>query len=804
MKVSYNWLKSLIDIPDSPQALAERFDLTGTAVEALHERGREFDGVLVGEIVEKDRHPDADRLWVTRVDVGGDEPLQIVCGAQNFEAGDRVYVATVGSVLPGDFEIKKSKLRGVVSEGMNCSGRELGVDDDAEGLLILPADSPIGMPFAEHRGIADTILELEITPNRPDCMSVLGIAREAGAVYDLDVVYEAPTLAETGSATSDLVTVTVDPERSVRYTARVIRGVKVGPSPAWLANAVESAGTRSINNIVDITNYVLYLHGQPLHTFDLGKLAKDAAGRVNVAVRAAEEGERLTTLDDAERTLTSDMTVIADDSGAIALAGVMGGAESEVTDETVDVLLEAATFSPAHTSRTSRNLGLVSEASLRYERGVDATTVADIADIAAALIVQVAGGEVATGIVEDYPQVPEPLVLPLRFDLIDAVIGESIPHEFVVERLARLGCTVGGDVATLSVTVPTNRPDLVREIDLVEEVLRLWGMERITATLPGGRGRIGRLSVGQLRERRIGQLLRAAGLNETMTYALSAPSDVDGVRMAYPDGTVAVELINPMSVEQSHLRLSILPGLLRSVSYNLHHGVDDVHLYEVGRIFLGVPGSELPREEGRIAGVLSGGWGEPTWVAPRTELDFFDGKGVLEVLFGGLGVDSVSYRAAELPWLQAGRSAEVVLGDRVVGWLGEVAPDVADEFEISARVVAFELELDRIVDATIDVKPYVAVPRFPAVELDVAFVVDSSVTADELVRIVRQSGGRSLDSVRIFDIYEGPGVGEGKKSVALALAFRDAQKTLTADDAKKPLAKIVKRVEATLGAVLRG
>lgn len=805
MKVSYQWLKSLVDIPVGATELAERFDLTGTAVEAVVDVGREFDGVVIGEIVAKERHPDADRLWVTRVDVGADEPLQIVCGAQNFEAGDRVYVATVGSVLPGDFEIKKSKLRGVVSEGMNCSGRELGVDDDADGLLILPADAPIGMGFAEHRGIADTILELEITPNRPDCMSVLGIARETGAIFDTDVVYEAPPLTEAGERkTADSVTVTVDPERGARYTARVIRGVKVGPSPAWLARAVESAGSRSINNIVDVTNYVLYLHGQPLHTFDLGKLATDASGRVNISVRPARVGETLVTLDDAERSLTSDMTVIADDSGPIALAGVMGGADSEVTEATVDILLESATFSTSHTSRTSRNLGLVSEASLRYERGVDAELAARASDIATALIVEVAGGVVEQGIVDEYPVSTVAPTIPLRAAQLTRIIGEPIDASFVENVLGRLGCSVVAGDDALSVTVPTDRPDLTREIDLVEEVLRLWGMDRIAPTLPVGRGRVGRLTDEQRHTRRVGELLRGAGLNETMTYALCAAGDPEALGMEYPEGMCAVEMINPMSSEQSHLRLSLLPGLLRSVSYNLRRKVEDVHLYEIGRVYLGRPGEELPSERERVAGVLTGAWGPQSWSDPRRELDLFDGKGVLETLFDGLGIQGVTYVAIEHPWLQKGRSADVRLSGDSIGWVGEVDPTTAEAFDVEARVVAFELDLEPVLAAVVDVKPYVPVPRFPAVEVDAAFVVDASTTADELIEAVKQAGGKSLESVRVFDVYEGEGIEPGKKSIALALAFRDPEKTLAADDAKKPFDRIVRRLEATLGAKLRG
>ena len=514
MKVSLKWLAEYVDVPADVKEFCDRLDLTGTGVEGVEKTGAALDGVVVGHVETCEAHPDSDHMHVVTVNVGADEPVQIVCGAPNIAAGIKVPVATVGAVLPGDFKIKKSKLRGVASAGMCCSRRELGLGADHEGIWILPEDAPVGMPFADYAKLSDTVLDLEITPNRPDCLSVAGFAREVGAMYQRDwtnplaemVAKLAP--AADGAPVDEAVSVTIDdPTRCPRYTARVIRGCKVGPSPDWMVERLAAIGQRSINNIVDVTNYILFLLGQPLHAFDLDKLTGED-GRARIVIRAAEDGEELTTLDGEKRTLTSDMTVIATpEQGAVALAGVMGGLETEVTDGTVNILLEAATFEAGRTSRTSRNLGLISESSLRYERGVDDHGIEERSAAAAALIVEVAGGTVSAastndaGIVDEWPLVSEPIDLAFRIPRFCAMMGADIPRAFTIDTLERLGCEVadGADADTLAVVAPTFRPDLVREIDLYEEVLRLWGMDRIPATLPGGRERVGTRTHGRAR-----------------------------------------------------------------------------------------------------------------------------------------------------------------------------------------------------------------------------------------------------------------------------------------------------------------
>jgi phenylalanyl-tRNA synthetase beta chain len=805
MLVSLKWLKELVDVPVPTRELVDRLDLTGTAVESVKSAGEALDNVVVGQIVSKEVHPQADTLWVTKVDVGAGELLQIVCGAQNFEAGDKVPVALVGATLPNGMTIKKAKLRGVESRGMNCSAKELGLGEDHEGIMILPVDATVGMAFAEYAGLSDSVLELEITPNRPDCLSVAGVAREVGAVFDRVATMPASIPAEAGLPVADSVTVTIDDaEMCPRYTARLIRNVKIGPSPAWLAERVASSGARSISNIVDITNYVMFELGQPLHAFDADLLARDASGRTAIGVRTAVAGEQLVTLDGQQRTLTSDTLLITDPTGPVALAGVMGGESTEVHDGTVNVLLESACFNPGSVSRTSSRLGLFSEASSRFEKGVDRASCVAALNRAAALMADLCGGEVAPGVVDTYPSPALERQLVLRTGRLNEFLGADIAATEAAEILTRLGCTVAATPEVLSVIVPTFRPDLEREIDLVEEVLRIHGMERIEPTLPEGAGRIGELTREQLWRERIGMTMRASGLNETMTYSFADPADTERMRDSLEEGEVYCELLNPMSVEQSVLRRTILPGLLRSVSYNQRRGVPDVHLYEIGSTFRSALGRKQPKEREMLGGVLKGAWNRPSWNQPVVHLDFFDGKGVLEALARELGLTRFKIRAAQLPFLQPGRAAEVLVGGEVVGWLGEVHPLVLAAFEVEGVVTAFELLLAPLVRAAVDTKPFTDVPRLPAVELDVAFVVPEDITAERLEQSIVAAGGKLLASVRLFDVYRGKGIAEGMKSMAFELDYRAADRTLTAEEVEVAHDRLVRKVSAAVGATLRG
>lgn len=822
MKVSLKWLSEYVEVPEDIKAFCDRLDLTGTGVEGVERTGDIYDHVVTGQIIEKAAHPDSDHMWVTKVDVGSanvdkegnPEPLQIVCGAQNFNQGDHVVVATIGAVLPGDFKIKKSKLRGVVSCGMNCSARELGIGSDHDGIMILPEDAPVGMPLADYLKLSDTILDLEITPNRPDCLSMVGMAREVGAMYAIDAKNPldemAAALVEDASCPSidELATVTVeDKERCPRYTARVIKNVKVGPSPDWLAERVTAAGARSINNVVDVTNYILFLFGQPLHAFDYDKLV-DESGKANIVVRAARNGEKLLTLDDEERELTQDMTVIATPEKAVGLAGVMGGMDTEVTDETTTILLEAATFEAGRTSRTSRNLGLISESSIRYERRVDDVEIDRMSAAAAQLLAEVSGGVVVPGMIDVYNTKTVPETLQFRILRFQSMMGEAIPRDFIINMLERLGCEVdASDETVLSVVPPTYRPDLEREIDLYEEVLRLYGMDRIPSSLPSGSGRVGIKTEAQRAMDKINNTLRACGLNETMTYSFADPHELEQLRMPTDGMGIPVELLNPLNAEQSVMRQSIIPGLMRSVAYNQSRGVHNIQLYETGVVFFGAEGKKSPKERNRLAVVMAGSMNDPAWNRESVPFDFFDGKGVIESLMRELALAKPRFKALsaeEAPHLQPGRAAQVLDGGTVLGWLGEIHPLACETYEVQAPVVAFELDLDALIKCARPARDYVDVPVFPAVTMDVAFVVDESVTHEQLMRCINSAGGKLLAKAQLFDVYrDEERVGAGKKSMAYALEYRAADRTLTTEEVDKQHARLIKKVCGATGAEVR-
>lgn len=810
MKVSLKWLSDYVDVPSDIQEFCDRLDLTGTGVEGVETLGATFDGVVVGYVETCEEHPDSDHMHVVTVDVGAEEPVQIVCGAPNIAQGIKLPVATAGAVLPGDFKIKKSKLRGVTSCGMCCSRRELGMGDEHSGIWVLPADAPVGMPIADYLDMTDTVLDLEITPNRPDCLSMVGFAREVGAMYGRDWCEPAAELEQAGAPVSDAVSVEIaDESRCLRYCARLIENVKVGPSPDWLVERLAAIGQRSINNIVDVTNYVLFELGQPLHTFDFDTLdAED--GRVRVIVRGAEEGEKFTTLDGAERELTSDMTVIATPKRAVALAGVMGGLDSEVTDSTVNVLLETASFEPGRTSRTSRNLGLISESSLRYERRVDDAGIDARADYAASLIAEVSGGTVRQGAVDVWPaRNDEPRMLEFRIERFQKMMGAAIPADFIVDCLTRLGCGVSeASEGVLSVEAPTFRPDLEREIDLYEEVLRLYGMDRIPSTLPAGRGRLGVRTKRQAVDAKLHAALSACGMNETMTYSFAAADDLEKLRMGEEGLGQAAELINPMNADQCCMRRTIVPGLLRSVAYNQSRGVANIQLYEMGTVFSAHEGAQKPKERRRLAGVLAGAMNDASWNCAPAAFDFFDGKGVLEQIARELALSKVRFKALsadEAPHLQPGRAAQMLAGGDVVGWVGEIHPLAAEAFDAAAPVVAFELDMAALERGCRPARDYVDVPQFPAVERDAAFVVDEMVTHEKLMQCMSSAGGKLLEDVRLFDVYrDEERVGANKKSMAYSLTYRAADRTLKSEEVDKAHERLVKKVCAATGAEVRG
>lgn len=818
MRVSYEWLKDMVDVPEDPKDLVKEYIHTGTEVEAVEKVGADLEHVVTGKVLTKVPHPDSDHMWLTTVDVGmknvdkdgKPEPLQIVCGAQNFNAGDHIVVAMIGAHLPGDVKIKKSKLRGVESYGMNCSERELGLGSDHSGIMILPEDAPVGVDFTDYYGISDTVVDCEITPNRPDCLSMEGMAVETSAIFDEDTHITEPQIkSEIATRAEDLVDVTIaDSALCQRYVARVVKNVKIGPSPEWLARRVEAAGSRTINNVVDVTNYVMYLTGQPLHAFDLNKLGvRD--GKRHIVIRAAEDGEKVTTLDHTDRDLTSDMIVITDDGKTpVALAGVMGGLNSEIDDNTTDVLLESACFDKGHISRTSRNLDLMSEASIRFERQVDAAACSRIADIAAALFEECCGAEVCTGKVDNYPAPVEPAHIHLRTQRVCALSGADIEPDFMAQRLRRLGCAVMPAEDGFDVVAPTNRPDLTREVDLIEEILRLWGEDEVEATLPAARNHAGGLTVDQQRIRKIGATLRALGLSETQTYNFADARDLERLHMSEKGRGIPVQIINPLVADQSQMRRSMLPGLLRSVEYNISHGEKNIALYEIGRVFFGYEHKSQPDEPRFVCGVMSGAWDDDQWNRKYPKLNFFDAKGVVQELLKTLRITKVRYKVAdqeEYGWLQPGCAAEIYAhGGELIGWVGNIHPEVLQNFEVEQDVVAFELSVEALLRLAKRELPYQEVPTLPGVSVDLAIVVDEDVTAETVEQRIQSAGGKLLADVRLFDVFrDKQRVGEGKKSLAFSLTYRAADHTLTSDEVEKAHDRLVKKVMRAVNGEVR-
>ena len=816
MRVSYDWLKTMIDVPESPKELSDEYIRTGTEVEAIDVVGESFEHVVTAQVLEKTPHPDSDHMYVCKVSVGdknvdaegNPEPLQIVCGAQNFEAGDHIVTAMIGAELPGGIKIKKSKLRGVASFGMNCSARELGIGGDHAGIMILPEDAPVGMPFGEYYGSSDTVLDCEITPNRPDCLSMIGMARETGAIFDRAYHVELPAIkSETGRATADEISVEIADEGLCdRYVARIVRSVKVGPSPDWMVKRLNSLGIRPHNNIVDITNYVMMLTGQPLHAFDLSTFAEHD-GRRSVVVRAAKQDETFQTLAGEERVLDAGMGLITDGERPVALAGVMGGMDSEITDASVDVLVESACFNAGRTSHTSRDLSLISHASIRFERQVDETGCVDVANVTCALIEELAGGEVAPGYVDVYPAPKTIDSITLRYQRVLDICGAPIERDFVVRSLTRLGCTVEETGEDYLVTPPSFRPDLPREIDLIEEILRLWGMGRVEATIPAAKNHIGGLTHEQQLTRKVGQILRACGLNETTTFGFAAPGDLEKIHMSADGRGVPVVLMNPLVAEQTEMRRSLLPGLLQSVAYNEAHGTTNVHLYEIGTLFHGRENASLPRETQSVAGVLTGSWTDQTWNNTVDKLRFFAGKGIVEELLEQLRVPKVRFRVAEgkgYDFLQPGRAAEVLSGGTVLGWVGEIHPEAREAMNINQIVVAFELDLDKLIKGAHNQENYHEFSPFPAVQHDLAIVVPDEVTCEDLLQRITSAGGKLLESVRLFDVYRDPiRVGVGKKSMAFSLTYRSDDHTLTSDEVERAHGKIVTKLCKAPGGEVR-
>lgn len=819
MRIPYAWMATYCDPQLEPEVLAEKLAMTGTEVERVVVSGPpSADNFVIGKVLAAEPHPDADRLRVCTVDSGDESPRNIVCGAPNVAAGQTVVVALPGAVMPGGMKIKKAKLRGVPSEGMICSETELELGEGSDGIMVLEDGiAAPGTPAADVLPISQVVLELEVTPNRTDCFSLYGVAREAHAITGAalaDSPWEGKEIAP-GDAVQSLVSVEVeDSELCPRFTALAFKDVKVGPSPLWLKARLIAAGQRPINNVVDITNYVMWLTGQPMHAFDLD-LVPDGA----LSVRSARPGEKLTTLDGIEREPGPDTVLVCDKNGPAAIAGIMGGAVSEVSDSTTSVLMEAATWNGPNILRSSRDLNLRSEASSRFEKQLHPALAVRAQIVAAELMVELCGATVVEGMVDVAAPMPERAPIRLRAGRVERILGLAIEVDAQAEALELLGFAVERDGEDLLVTVPPDRYyDVTREIDLVEEVGRVNDLDRrLPATLPSGSGRVGGLSRQQSLQRRAEDSLREAGFDEIVGWSFTDPEETGRLRITAPDPRAnAVKLSNPLSEDQSVMRSILLGSVLGAAQRNLARGAESVALFESGRVYLpagdfgpgplggNFPGEQRPpvNEPHHFCVLAAGSIDPASWAHDAISADFFQLKGVLERLAAGLGT-TVQVVAGEQPFLHPGRSGEILVDGRSAGWIGQIHPSVAAEWDLG-EVVAFEIALaDLLESSPLGEEKYVDFTAFPPVDRDLAVVLPDSVEASAVLEAAQAAGGKLLKTVTVFDVYRGDQIGEDEKSLALRFRFRADDRTLSDEEITPPWQKVIAALEG-LGGKLRG
>jgi phenylalanyl-tRNA synthetase beta chain len=812
MRVPLSWLREYCDSGLGAREVADVLTMAGDKLERLHHVGVGDTGAfLTGRVLTAERHPNADRLSVCTVEVGRGEAQTIVCGAPNVAAGQTVAVALPGAAMPDGSTLGEAELRGVRSSGMILAEDEVGIGEDHAGIMVLPDDVPVGAPLAEHLPIVDDVLELEVTPNRPDIMGVYGVARDLHAATGAPLA-EDPTARDAeprGDDTAeDLVSVEIDPEVCLRFTARVFEDVTIGPSPLWLKQRLLAAGQRPISNVVDITNYVMLCTAQPLHAFDLDRVRGS-----RIVVRRAAPGETMTTLDGVEREFSSEAALVCDAEGPSGIAGIMGGQISEVSDATTRVLMEAATWVGPNIMRTSKALGLRTEASARFEKQLHPEQAIGAQRLAARLMVELCGARLVQGTVDAYPSPVVPRSVALRLARMEKLLGEEIEASRAVEILGRLGFAPSLDDGRVSVAVPPWRDsDVQREADLIEEVARIHGLDKLPTTLPARRAAVGRLTDSQRLRRRLEDLLRDRGLDECISYSFTSPRALAALRLGEAE---PLRLDNPLSEEQSVLRLLLLPGLLDAARHNAAHGRAGVGLFESAHVYepagsldgdgAGSPGGRTPASEAHHLAALLTQASPGGWRTPERPADFFAAKALLE---GVLQVSALdwSLRPEARPFLHPGRAASVVSAPRDgssgrdIGWVGELHPLVAQAWDLDLPAAGFEIDLDALGPAPTE--RYRDVTSFPAVLQDIAVVVAEEVSAAAVVDAVRAGGGELLAEVAIFDLYRGEQVGEGRKSLALRLEFRAADRTLTDSEVAGLRAAIEQRL-AKVGGHLR-
>ena len=801
MKVSLNWIKDFVEIQIGLKELLDLLTMAGLEVEEAVSIGEGFEKVVVAEIQSVRRHPNADRLSLVEV-ITHRGNLSIVCGATNIKAGQKVPLALVGARLPNGIEIKKSKIRGISSEGMLCSETELGLGKDASGIMILPPHVPLGVDLAEALGLKDTVLDISITPNRPDCLCVIGVAREIAALTHQKLKSPLLSLSDWGEEIHQKTSVTIlDPDLCPRYVARMIEEVKIGPSPHWMGNRLEKVGIRSINNVVDVTNYVMMEYGQPLHAFDFDLLEE---GRI--VVRRAKEGEEFITLDGVKRTMDGEMLMICDGVKPVAIAGVMGGLNSEIKEDTGRVLLESAYFDPAGNRKTSKKLGLETEAAYRFGRGIDYGGCLSAADRATQLIQELAGGRVVEGVVDVYPVPIKPRPIRLRVRKIHQVLGTEVSARQAAEYLENLGLNVQGeDEDILAVTPPSFRGDLEREIDLIEEVSRLDGYERIPTTLPKGPPSPVERSKEFLAERKVVDTLIVHGYHEVITYSFTSPSSWDTIGLPPDDPRRQhLRILNPLTEDFSVMRTTLIPGLMETARYNVSWKNSNLKLFELKKVFLPQEGERLPMEAKILAGLAMGFDRDPHWTSPARAVDFYDIKGCMEDILDALMIKGMRFnRAGDIPYLHPGKASRVVAEQEILGVFGEVHPEVLEHYEIHGKVYLFEMDFDKMVKQARDEKRFQLLPKFPGVYRDLSVVVDKSLETERVAEAVLNFRQPFVEEVTLFDLYQGPPVPEGKKGVSYRIRYRANDRTLTDEEVNQYHEQIFARLKEAFQIELR-
>jgi len=796
MLVPIKWLKDYVDIDMDIKEFVDAMTMSGSKVESVEEIGQNISNVVVGKILEITPHPNADSLLVTKVDVGG-EVLQIITGATNIKVNDYIPVALHGSTLPDGTKIKRGKLRGIESNGMLCSPDELGLDaeslpegvDMVDGIFILPHEYPLGQDIKEVLSLGDKIVEFEITNNRPDCLSILGIAREAAATFGLKMKYPSVEVKGKEGNVSDYISVSVqDADLCPRFAVRIIKNVEIKSSPAWMQDRLLKAGVRPINNIVDITNYVMLETGQPMHAYDLNMLE----GK-EIIVRRARENEKILTLDEVERTLDNETLVIADANKAIGIAGIMGGYNSEIKNDTKTIALECANFNSINVRLSSKKLGLRTEASSRFEKGLDAENVQFAIDRACHLVELLQAGEVVEGMIDIYPVKKEKRVMELRTDRVNQLLGTDIPVSRIKQILESLEFEVTGD-EILKVVVPTFRDDVTIEADLVEEIARIYGYDNIPVKLMDTTFTQGGRNTKQKIREMVRSNLAAQGLYEIYTYSFVSPSVFNQINYkANNPLRKAIKLINPLGEDQSIMRTTIIPNMLEVISRNYNRKISECMFYELSKVYLAeeLPLKDLAYERDTL---IIGIYGD---------VDFYDLKGIIENVMDELNINNYRVLPSNHETFHPGRTAELLINNKRIGYLGEIHPDVLDNYDIPVRVYIAELDFEEIaLQANLDIK-YKPLPKYPSIERDIAVVVAEEITAAQVEEIIRNKGGKLVEDVKLFDIYRGSQIEEGYKSMAYSIVYRSDEKTLTEDDITKVHNKILNSLANQVGAILR-